>query len=132
MTEATIESVDQLAAAAPDPVLSITDIENSRDAQYIVVDVPEWNGRVRLSTMTADGIELLTKAKETGDVVDGLLQLLVQSFVDADGNHQVTDPVRVVEVAKRLRKKEAIVLERLMRAYCVLNQIDIVEPSMSV
>lgn len=128
---ATIESVDQLAET-PDKILGIDEIEHARDGEFAEVLVPEWGGKIRMSTMNAEGtIETLKNMQVTGEVIDGLLQLLVQCFVDAEGNRQVTDPERIVAIAKKLRKKEAVVIERLLREFVKLNKIPLEVPSLT-
>jgi len=109
-------------------VLTLDQIEQSRDAEYAVVDVPEWGGKLRMASATTDMVVELAKRSETGNVVDGIMELLVKSFVDEQGNRSVTDPTQVIRTVAALKQKEAKVIERLINTLLKLNNIRIKAP----
>jgi hypothetical protein len=123
-----IESVDQIEAAAEDQVLTLDQIDKSRDAEYLIVDVPEWGGKVRLASLSTADVEVLTERSKQGESLQGLLEMLVKSFVNMDDSHQVTDPEQIKIIAQKLLRKEAKVIERLLRAVTTLNNVTIVTP----
>lgn len=130
-----IETIDHIEAAQENvlenPVLSIEQIEQARDAEYAVIDVPEWGGKLRLASATTDMVVAMAKHSDAGRPLEGLLELLVQSFVDGNGVRSVTDPVQVTRTANALRKKEAKVIERLIGALLKLNNIRINAPGLT-
>lgn len=109
-------------------VLTIAEIETSRDADYVTISVPEWGGNLRLQSVTSEMVVTALKGMESGNNLTSMMELLVQSFVDAQGKRQVTDPEKIKAVAVALLKKEVKVIERLMRAMMALNNISIKMP----
>lgn len=104
-------------------ILSVDDIASARDVEYAEVLVPEWGGKLRLGSLTAEHVVTLIKAKESPDQIGVMLQLLVESFVDGEGNRSVTDPAKIAITVQSLKRKEVAVIERLLRAFMSLNKV---------
>src|SRR5215467_8484263 len=118
-----IENMEELDALPPDKVLSVDDIIAARDVEYAEVSVPEWGGKLRLASLTSEHVTTLIKARTNPDQIGIMLELLVQSFVDGEGNRSVTDPAKVVATVRVLRRKEVVVIDRLLQAFVRLNRV---------
>jgi hypothetical protein len=101
--------------------LSKDQILAAQDRQYAEVDVPEWGGKVRLSSLTArQSLELdaVTKKFQEGKVADPIGPLLVACIVDADGK-----PIFTKDDLDGLGKKNPAVILRLAEHIKKLNGI---------
>lgn len=61
----------------------------AQDRRFADVDVPEWGGKVRISSLTATQAQLfhaLNVRRQAGENVDALGFMVAASVVDADGN----------------------------------------------
>ena len=115
-----------------DGVLSLEQIEQARDADYVTVPCPEWGGNIRLASINALQVEMLQKRTAKGEAVAGTMEMVVSSMVNTDGTHQVTDPEQIAIIARKLLQKEAKVIDRLLRAFMQLNNVTVLTPSLEV
>lgn len=101
-----------------DEFLSLDDIEQSKNVDYVVVPCPEWGGSLRLGSINAEAQSLFLEMIEQ-DVTatqDAVWNLLVQCLVDGQGNRLVRtneDRKRVIAI---LKKKDVRVTDRIISA----------------
>jgi hypothetical protein len=104
--------------------LSKKQILEAQDRRYVVVDVPEWSGKVRLVSLNADQSlkleRLIKKAEKEDSEVNPLASMLVYSIVDEQGQQIFTS----AEDVKGLGEKDPAVLVRLIEAMKTLNKKD--------
>jgi hypothetical protein len=94
----------------------------AQDRKFLELDVPEWGGRVRLASFTADEAlrqEALVKKRAAGDdTINPVTEMLSASIVDANDK-----PLFTAEDMAALGKKSPNVLVRLMKRVKKLNVI---------
>lgn len=98
----------------------------AQDRKYVEVDVPEWGGKVRLQSLSADETlyhEALSKRRQQGDLkVNPLTSMLAASIVDEHGNLLFTE-----KDLAALGKKSPSALIRLINAVKELNKVEVPE-----
>lgn len=102
---------------ADEKLLSIEDIEKANDTRYETVPIPEWNGSIRLGSLSAD--DLIAWSEKNGDPASSKVagvRLLVASMVDGADNRIGTDAT-----VATLRKKDAKILTDLVKRALALN-----------
>src|SRR5262245_14597172 len=99
-------------------VLSLDQMLAGSDTEYELVDVPEWGGKVRIGSLTAEQMVRWTEAKtETPlDRRNAGLLLLVSSIVDADGNR-----IANASHVNAFRGRSAKVLNRIIDRILKMN-----------
>ena len=90
----------------------------AKDFTVKTVQTPEWGGSIAIKSFDgATRSELIKPAKDGGGVPDDWMeQIIVASACDKDGN-----PLFTPEDLPALRKKNAVVLERIFTAAIELN-----------
>jgi hypothetical protein len=103
--------------------LSIDQMLESADIQYITVSVPEWGGEVRLGSITAgDMLNEIDQSKILGDR-ESTIRLIVRSIVGPDGERVPSADVE--PFVQRFLKKDIRVINRLAEAALRLNGVGI-------
>jgi len=105
-------------------VLSLDQMLAGSDTEYELVDVPEWGGKVRIGSLTAEQMVKWTEAKtETPlDRRNAGLLLLVSSIVDADGNR-----IANASHVGAFRGRSAKVLNRIIDRILKMNGLIVTE-----
>lgn len=102
-------------------LLSAASIIAAKDIEEEIVEVPEWDGSVRLVQMNAEETTAFTRdlntKPATGD--DGMYLMLIHSARDAEGQRIFT-----MEDLPALRKKSINALNRLQMIALRLNKMD--------
>lgn len=105
--------------------LSIDQMLEAEDVQYVIVPVPEWKGKVRLASVSAAVMMDFVEANQDKmKAKDANVRLIVQSIVDDDGV-RLADEVQLDFLIARFKKKDVRVMNRLMDAVMALNEIKI-------
>lgn len=99
--------------------LSLDEMLDANDIQFIEVDTPEWGGTVRLGSLTAGEMLTFIETSEGPAKANAGLRLIVRSLVDAEGNRLGTD-----KHLEAFKKKDAKVVNRLVKAILTLNGMD--------
>lgn len=95
-------------------------IIEAQDRRYAEVDVPEWGGKVRLTSLTADQQMKHEQMVKKGDTkVNPLTSMLAASIVDEKGE-LIFNEKDMAELGKKSPK----VLVRLLAAMKELNKND--------
>jgi hypothetical protein len=103
------------------PSLSIDDMLDAADIQYVTVPVPEWGGEVRLGSISAgDMLDEIEATQAKGDR-ESTIRLVVRSVVDADGAR--IPPESVEAFVAKFKKKDIRVMNRLAEAALKLNGV---------
>lgn len=102
----------------------------AQDRRYKEVEVPEWNGKVRLASFDADQAlnhtELMNNRREGKPGPNPISAMLAASIVDESGNRIFTE-----KDMNELGKKSPTVLSRLVEAVRELNakeEVDVGNP----
>lgn len=99
--------------------ISPDEILNADDRQFVDVEVPEWNGTVRLMELTGDDADRFSTyaQKNNGDVTGIRAFLVGLCLVREDGKRMFSDDA----VERKLGKKSGAVLGRLFQKAAELN-----------
>lgn len=101
-------------------ILKRDQIIGAEDRKYVEVDVPEWNGSVRIRSLDAEQLlaqESVIDKRNKGDKkANPITNLLSMSIVDENGN-----PLFTEKDMHELARKSHIVLKRIMDAVNKLN-----------
>ena len=97
-------------------VLSLDEMLEKSDVQFDEIYVPEWDGKVRIGTLTAGDMIDWVESNEGPARRTAGLRLLIKSLVDPDGNRIGND--RHLELFK---KKSAFTVNKLVNAVLELN-----------
>ncbi len=106
-------------------LLTKEDILDCHDLDFVEVEVPEWGGFVRVSTMTGTArdnyessiIKVVNGVAQT-DMLNIRAKLVSACCVDAEGNHIFSS-----EDIERLGYKSSAALERIFTAAQKLNAV---------
>lgn len=107
-----------------DDFLSLDAIAVAKDVDYVVVDVPEWGGSLRLGSVNGESATLFREMIEADPAAatDAVWNMLAQCLVDGQGNRLVRtdeDRRRTIAVFKR---KDVRVTDRIIDAmFALLN-----------
>jgi len=99
-------------------LLNKDDILKARDSKYLVVNVPEWGGDVKLKTMSVAEQIQYEKLQEDKDNNSLILNMLIFCCVDEDDN-KLFEKEDLVE----LQKKSAHPICHLFREALKLNSL---------
>jgi hypothetical protein len=105
--------------AAPTKLLSLEEIENLEDVQFVEVEVPEWKGTLRFGSLNAGDMIDFVESNDGPAKRTAGLRLIVKSLVDATGQRIGED-----KLLQTLKKRDARVCNRLVEAILKLNGID--------
>lgn len=107
------------------PVLSIDQMLESDDVRFVEVEVPEWNGSVRLASVSAAAMmEFVEANQDKQKAKDANVRVIVQSIVDKEGVRLVS-PEQIDALIQRFKQKDVRVMNRLMDAVMQLNDITV-------
>jgi hypothetical protein len=106
--------------ANEEKILSIQEMLDADDVEYVVVPVPEWGGSVRFGSIDAGSmLEFVERNAAPGGNKDSMIRLIVQCLVDADGVRVPDDEIEA-KIAL-FKKKDVRVINRLAEAALTLN-----------
>lgn len=97
-------------------LLSIDEITNSSDVQYVDVEVPEWGGSVRFGTLDAGELIDFIEANDGPAKRNAGIRLIIKSLVDENNNRIGSD-----KHLEAFKKKSAKVCSRLVDEVLKLN-----------
>lgn len=101
-----------------DEFLSLDAIADAKDVDYVVVDLPEWGGSLRLGSVSGESVTLFREMLERDPNAsnDAVWNMVAQCLVDGQGNRLVRtdeDRRRTITVLKR---KDVRVTDRIIDA----------------
>jgi hypothetical protein len=126
MTTATAQP-EATAPPEEEQLLGLEDFGPLDDTKYEVIDVPEWKGKIRIGSLSAEDAvawQETTQGDKQIDKFAGLL-LLVKSLVDKNGNRLYKsdkDPASI-KLFETFKKRNSEVCSRLVTRVRRLNGI---------
>lgn len=103
-----------MTEVTPERFLTGAEILAAVDRTFAVVNVPEWGGKVRVQSLTAEEAAQLNDPG--GDPKDGVQRIVALCVVDAEGKAQYT----VADIEK-LKKKSLRALLRVQEVAMEIN-----------
>lgn len=97
-------------------LLGIEDIRDATDTVYETLEVPEWNGSIRIGTLDAGTMIEHVKANEGPAKFTAGIRMLIESLVDGEGR-RIGKP----EHQQIFMKKNAVVVNRIADSILKLN-----------
>jgi hypothetical protein len=111
------------------PLLSAAQIVDAADLAFEVVEVPEWNGTVRIEEMSAAESVQFSGIMDATERNLGMFLIIV--FTARDDNHARLFPGDTVDEImphiENLKKKSVHVLMRLQKAALRVNKMAVAE-----
>lgn len=96
-------------------ILSVEDILAAPDIQEKLIEVPEWGGAVKIKSFTREEVyDIRQRALVGGQVDERMLEMLFLV-------HGISEPKFSEEHIIALRKKNAAVIERILREIFALS-----------
>jgi len=103
-----------------DQVLTATDILDKSDTEYDYVDIPEWGGRVKIRSLTADEVIKFTESMKGEAKKNAMVRICHLCTVNEDGSPMFEDGNMIA----KLQKKSVKAINRIQKAALKLNGMD--------
>lgn len=100
-------------------LLSIEEVTAVEDITYDVIDIPEWGGKIRIGSITAEDMMEWVESNEGEARRTAGLRLIVKSLVDEEGNR-----IGAPNLLQVLKKKNNAVCTRIVERILKLNQLN--------
>lgn len=118
-------STEVLVAEATKKILTADDIFEVKDTRFIEIDVPEWNGVLRVAALSAGEMIDFVESNEGPARRTAGIRLIIASLVDEAGN-RVGDP----KMIEKFRKKDTRVMNRVVDELMKLNDMQLTEAAL--